>query len=130
MDKIVIRGLRIRANHGVNEEEKRDGQTFELDVTAFLDAGSARRTDDLADTVSYADMVHKATEIFTARSYNLIEAAGDDVAEGLLDAFPRLEAVTVLVKKPEAPIRDADFDYVGVEVTMTREDVNTRKQRF
>ena len=130
MDKLVIRGLRIRANHGVNEEEKRDGQMFELDITAFLDAGSARRTDELNDTVNYAAVVHKAIEIFTCRSYNLIEVAGDEVAEGLLETFPRLEVVTVLVKKPEAPIHDAEFDYVGVEVSMTREDINTRKQRF
>ena len=37
MDKILIRGLRIFAFHGVNPEEKEDGQLFIIDLTAALD---------------------------------------------------------------------------------------------
>ena len=33
MDKIMIRGLRVFAYHGVNPEEKEKGQPFELDIT-------------------------------------------------------------------------------------------------
>ena len=33
MDKVFIKGLEIFAYHGVNPEEKRDGQPFVLDIT-------------------------------------------------------------------------------------------------
>ncbi|MGN1202778.1 MAG: dihydroneopterin aldolase, partial [Eubacterium sp.] len=32
MDKILIRDLKIFAYHGVNPEEKRDGQNFVFDI--------------------------------------------------------------------------------------------------
>lgn len=37
MDKIMIRGLRVFAYHGVNPEEKEKGQPFELDITLEAD---------------------------------------------------------------------------------------------
>ena len=40
MDTIHIKGLRLFAYHGVNPEEKRDGQTFLLDIQ--LHAGLPR----------------------------------------------------------------------------------------
>ena len=42
------------------------------------------------------------------------------MAEAILQEFP-VSAVTVLLKKPRAPIA-ADFDYVAVEITRRRED--------
>ncbi len=125
MDKIIIKSLRIKAFHGVNPEEKENGQMFELDISALLDAKSARLSDDLDDTVSYAKMLKKAVAVFTAEKYDLLECAGDKVAEALLESFAKLQSVTVLVKKPEAPIK-ADFDYVALELTLTRDEYNKR----
>ena len=45
MDKILIRGLRIFAFHGVNPEEKEDGQLFIIDLTAALDLREPCETD-------------------------------------------------------------------------------------
>ena len=39
------------------------------------------------------------------------------VADGLFAQFKELKSVTVLLKKPEAPI-DADFEYTAVEITV------------
>ena len=41
MEKIIVRGLRLKAYHGVNPEEKVNGQMFELDITALIDAKTA-----------------------------------------------------------------------------------------
>ena len=59
--------------------------------------------------------------MFTAESYNLIEYAANKVAMEIMATYPKLSSVTVLLKKPEAPIK-ADFDYVAVEETITREE--------
>ena len=57
MDTIHIKGLRLFAYHGVNPEEKRDGQTFVLDLRLGADLSRARRSDRLEDTVNYAAVV-------------------------------------------------------------------------
>lgn len=119
MDKIIVKDLKVYAYHGVNPWEKTDGQNFILDITALLDFSQARLSDDLNDTVSYSKIIKKATAVLTAEKNSLIERAAERVAQGLLDEFPKIESVTVLLKKPEAPIK-ADFSYVAVEITKDR----------
>ena len=121
MEKIIIKGLRLKAFHGVNPEEKVNGQMFELDITALIDAKSANVSDELDDTVSYAKIIKTVKAVFTAESYNLIEYAANKVAMGIIKEYPKLKSVTVLLKKPDAPISE-DFDYVAVEETITREE--------
>ena len=121
MEKIIVKGLRLKAYHGVNPEEKVNGQMFELDITALIDAKPASASDELNDTVSYAKIIKTARAVFTAESYNLIEYAANKVCMAIMETYPKLKAVTVLLKKPEAPI-SADFDYVAVEETITREE--------
>lgn len=125
MEKIIVKGLRLKAYHGVNPEEKIEGQMFELDITALIDAKKAAISDELDDTVSYAKIIKTARAVFTAQSYNLIEYAAHKVGMEIMGEYPSLESVTVLLKKPEAPIK-ADFDYVAVEETITREEFAER----
>ena len=115
MDKIYIRGLRVYAYHGVKETEKEKGQPFELDITLEADLRRPGATDDLNDTVNYSKVTKRVLAVMQAEKNDLIERAAQRVAEAVLADFP-VEAVTVLLKKPRAPIA-ADFDYVAVEIT-------------
>lgn len=124
MDKIIIKGLRIFAYHGVNPEEKRDGQPFELDVTLFLSLRRAGRSDDLRDTVSYAKAAKTVLRVMTQESDDLLERAADRVAEQLLLEYHEVKRVEVLLKKPQAPVK-ADFDYMAVCITRRRTDFDT-----
>lgn len=122
MEKIIVKGLRINANHGVYEDEKKNGQLFILDLVAEIDVRKAQLSDELMHTVSYADMIDTAIRVFTAESCNLLECIANKVGTEILREYPKLKSVTVTVKKPNAPI-DADFDYVAVEDTITREQM-------
>lgn len=122
MDKILVRGLEIFAYHGVNPEEKIEGQRFILDITADVDLSKPCITDNVDDTVSYAKIIKEAAKIFTSQKDDLLERASRRVAEGLLQAFDKIESVTILLKKPDAPIK-ADFDYVAVEITLGRNEI-------
>lgn len=126
MDKIIIKGLKLFAYHGVNPEEKVDGQNFILDITAELDTTKAQLSDDVNDTVSYAKIVKTVRAVFTEKSYDLIEAAANRVGVAVMQAYPELQSVTILLKKPEAPIK-AEFEYVAVEQTITREQIIAEK---
>lgn len=119
MDQIHIKGLEIFAYHGVNPEEKADGQPFILDLTLYADLAEARRTDDLAHTVNYAAVRKTVQAAFTEKKYDLIERAAQAVCDAVLEGYPSVEKITVLLKKPQAPM-NAVFDYVAVEVTEER----------
>jgi dihydroneopterin aldolase len=95
---------------------------FVLDITASLNADIAKASDNVDDTVSYAKIIKTARAVFTERSYDLIEVAANKVGVEIMKQYPRLQQVTVLLMKPEAPIK-ADFEYVAVEETITREDL-------
>lgn len=121
MDKILIRNLKIFAYHGVNPEEKVHGQNFILDIDAFVDISVPCKTDNVDDTVSYAEIIEETVRIFTSRKYDLVERAAERVSEGLFERFEKIQALRILLKKPDAPI-DADFEYVGVEIERNRKD--------
>lgn len=121
MDKILIRNLKIFAYHGVNPEEKVQGQNFILDIDAFVDISVPCKTDRVDDTVSYADIIEETIRIFTARKDDLVERAAERVSEGLFEKFERIRSLRIRLKKPDAPI-DADFEYVGVEIQRNRKD--------
>ncbi len=121
MDQIEIRGLTVFAYHGVNPEEKRDGQRFILDITADVDLSVPCKTDCVEDTVSYAKVMKTAIRVMQEASYDLLEKVSQRVAEQILEEYRPIERVEITLKKPDAPIH-ADFDYVAVHIVRCREE--------
>lgn len=121
MDKIFINGLQLFAYHGVNPEEKEDGQMFSLDIICYLSLVRPCATDCVEDTVSYAKILKTARKAFLEQKYDLLERAADAVVQAIFADFAPVTQVTLLLKKPQAPIR-ADFNWVGVELTRIRRE--------
>lgn len=121
MDKIIIKGLKVFAYHGVNPEEKADGQNFILDITAYKNLKKAGETDNIDDTVSYAKILKTAVKVLNEDKYDLLEKVAQRVAQQIFLEFDSIKAIDVCLKKPEAPIK-AGFEYVGVEIFRTRDD--------
>lgn len=119
MDEIIIKGLKIFAYHGVNPEETENGQEFELDITLYADLERARKTDDLEETINYAKARKVINAAMTEKPYKLIERAAEEVANRLIENFPKLMSVEVLLKKPNAPMSGV-FDYVAVRIRKDR----------
>lgn len=118
-DRIFISGLSLHAYHGVVPYEGKVGQTFTLDLVLDIDLSAAARSDKVADTVSYDQVVAVAADTFTAQKFKLIEAAAGNVADAILFKFARVLAVEVTIHKPHAPIA-ATFSDVGVRLTRRR----------
>lgn len=115
----MIKGLNVFAFHGVNLEEKQDGQNFLLDIEALADLSVPCATDSVDDTISYSRIIKSAVRIFTAQKYDLIERAASALADGLLCEYPRIDSIKITVKKPDAPVKSV-FDFVGTEITRAR----------
>ena len=56
LDRIALSGLRAVGYHGVFDFERREGQEFVVDVVLDVDTRVAALSDDLSDTVNYADV--------------------------------------------------------------------------
>ena len=117
-DRIELRGLTVRGNHGVFDHEKRDGQDFLIDITVWFDQRRAAASDALADTVDYGGLAQGAADIVAGPPRDLIETVAAEIAEKVLED-PRIEAVEVTLHKPQAPI-PAEFADVAVVARRSR----------
>ncbi len=117
-DRIELRGLTVRGNHGVFDEERRHGQDFVVDVTVWIDLAAAAASDDLTDTYDYGVLAERAAAIVGGPARNLIETVSAEIAEDVM-ADERVHAVEVVVHKPNAPI-DLSFSDVAVVARRSR----------
>lgn len=117
-DRIELRGLKVRGNHGVFDHEKRDGQDFFIDIVAWLDLAPAGASDDLVDTLDYGGLAERAAAIVGGPAHDLIETVAGRIADSVL-ADGRVSRVEVTVHKPSAPI-PLTFTDVAVVVDRAR----------
>ena len=117
-DRIELTGLRVRGRHGVFAYERRHGQEFVVDLAVWLDLIEAGASDDLADTLDYGMLASTAAEIVGGPSCALIEAVAARIADAVLAADSRIEAIEVTVHKPSAPI---PLDFADVAVSLRRD---------
>ncbi len=115
-DRIELRGLRVRGNHGVFDHERRDGQDFVVDITVWVDLQAAAVSDDLADTLDYGALAQRAAGIVAGPARQLIETVAAEIAEDVM-VDERVHAVEVVVHKPSAPI---PLDFADVAVVARR----------
>lgn len=117
-DRIELRGLTVRGNHGVFDFEKRDGQDFVIDVTLYTSVARAAATDDLAETIHYGELAEDVAGIVENNTFDLIETLAERIADHCLSLC---EHVEVVVHKPSAPIQRT-FDDVRIRVERRRVD--------
>jgi len=113
-DKLILSGMQFFGRHGVFAEEKAMGQKFIIDLEINLDLKKAGTTDEIAHTPNYADIYSRVKNIVTQKTFNLIEALAEAIAQDILSHY-RVDQVTVKVYKPHAPISGI-FDYMGCEI--------------
>ncbi len=117
-DVIELLGVRAKGYHGVLDFERRDGQDFVVDVLMGTDLSRAGASDDLADTVSYAEIAAAVVARIEGEPLDLIEALAERIAGDVL-LRPEIGDVEVVVHKPQAPV-GVPFGDVRVRVRRTR----------
>jgi dihydroneopterin aldolase len=110
---LELRELAIFGRHGVLDEERRDGQEFLYDIR--LDVGDAGASDRIEDAVDYRDIADCVREVSASRSFNLIEALAQAVADALIERFP-VRSVRVQVTKTDPAGVRARYAIVSVEL--------------
>ena len=97
-DRVFVSGLALHAFHGVMEHETEVGQRFVIDLELSADLSESSRTDRLADTVSYSNVVATASAAFKNANYKLLERAAGTI-EGLSE---RVRQVTERLAEAES----------------------------
>lgn len=119
-DRITLTGIEVVSRHGVLDSEKVEPQPFRADVVIETDLRGAGGSDDLARTISYAEVAQETEAILAGPSVDLIETLAERIAAAVLTRVAA-EAVEVTVHKPDAP---AGVDFAaggGPSVTVRRE---------
>ncbi|NBQ93286.1 MAG: dihydroneopterin aldolase [Micrococcales bacterium] len=119
--KIVIKGLRVFAHHGVFDFERQNGQDFYIDATVWIDGDKAAFSDDLRNTVHYGELAKGLVELTKNETVDLLET----LAQRLLDFTFNfgggiVNKAKVTVHKPSAPI-PYEFEDVSVTVKVKRD---------
>lgn len=115
MDQIRIKQLEVFANHGVLEEENRLGQKFLISVTMHVDASIPGQSDELADSVNYAEVAELICREAQGRTFRLIERLAEYLAEKILLTYPLVYGIDLEIEKPWAPVH-FPLDTVAVEI--------------
>ena len=119
IDEPAVLGIECRGHHGVFDFERREGQTFVVDLVLGLDTAPAAASDDLHDTVDYGSLVATVKKSVETEPVDLIETLAQRIA-GVCLTDPRVEWARVTVHKPDAPI-EATFRDVTLTITRRRE---------
>jgi dihydroneopterin aldolase len=93
---VEVHGLELFGRHGVNDDERRDGQSFLFDVTLEI---KEPKEDSIDATVDYRRVRDIVTAVSDADSYRLLETLAAAAADALL-AELQIESVRVRVRKP------------------------------
>ena len=109
---IALKGLGAMANHGVYDFERARDQRFSADIIMWVETAGA--TDDIAATVSYADIADEAMAVLTGTAVDLIETLAETIAERVM-SHEGVVGTEVTVHKPDAPI---DHPFADVSVTV------------
>jgi dihydroneopterin aldolase len=119
MDKIYFNQMEFYGYHGVYPEENKLGQRFIVDLELYLDLNPAAETDDLEQTINYAEVYNLCKSIVESERFQLVEAIGQRIAQSALNQFPLLDEIMVRVIKPDPPI-PGHYDSVAVELRRGR----------
>lgn len=120
-DSISISGMEFYGRHGVLAEENALGQRFVVDIKLYIDLQKAGKTDDLNDTVNYAQVYDCVKRIVEGEPVKLLESLADRIIQSVLKEFSQIEGVKITLHKPGAPIQGI-FKDVKVQIKRERKD--------
>lgn len=112
--RIFIAGLRMRACHGVLPQERVVGGDFEVNLSVEYDITRAMASDDVADTLSYADLSDLVRREMAVPS-NLLEHVAGRIARAIVQRWPEVQSVNLSITKLNPPM-GADCAGAGVEL--------------
>ena len=118
---ICLDDLHFFAYHGVSPQENVVGNEYILSLRLGVDITRAMETDDVADTLNYAEVYRVLKEEMEIPS-KLLEHVGGRLVRRLFREFPTLEHIDLKIAKRNPPM-GADIASAGVEIHCLRSEI-------
>jgi dihydroneopterin aldolase len=100
---IELEGMEFKAYHGCLEQEKIRGNSFTVDFRGELDLSAAAESDNLNDTLNYADIYEIVADEMSIPS-ELLENVAGRIVKAIEKRFPQLIRFSVRVSKKRPPV--------------------------
>ena len=100
---IELEGMEFKAYHGCLEQEKVRGNFFTVDFRGELDLTAAAKSDNLDDTLNYADIYDIIADEMSIPS-ELLENVAGRIVEEIEKRFPQLQSFSIRVSKKKPPV--------------------------
>ena len=111
---IYVRHLRLYVYHGVLPQEQRVGGEYDVDLRVHYVITRAMESDDVADTINYAELCQIVKREMAVPS-KLLEHVAGRIGRAVFEAFPEATALELSLTKINPPM-GADCDGAGVEL--------------
>lgn len=112
--KIILENIKIHAFHGVLKEETILGTTYIINAELHADLEKASQSDNLADTINYAEVnetIHQEMRIPS----RLLEHVIGRMINKLAVQFPQLTYVKIKLTKTRPPMH-GEMSGVSIEI--------------
>lgn len=116
---ILLENIRFFAYHGVAPQETTVGNEFVVSLRLKTDIARAMESDDVADTVNYAE-IHQAVKEEMDIPSKLLEHVAGRIIRRLFNDFTTIERIDLKLSKRNPPM-GADIETAGVEVHIERQ---------
>lgn len=119
METLTLKSLRFHAYHGYYEEEREEGNEFEVDLIFSTDFRTAGNSDKLSDTIDYQEVLKTVASVMDGPSLNLIETLAKKIGDKLFDQFRDAQELEVAVRKLQPPL-DTETAYSEIRMQWQR----------
>lgn len=100
---IALKNMHFYAYHGVLEQEKRMGNDFLVNVNFSADVSKSFQSDEVEDTINYAE-IYELIKAEMAIPSQLLEHVAGRIFFGIKNLFPQIEALEVRLAKMNPPV--------------------------
>lgn len=121
---IILQDVRFYAFHGVMPQERSVGTDFLVNVRIGYDIAKAMQSDNVEDTISYAEVYNLIKKEMETPS-KLLENLASRVANAITSTFPEVYEIYLSIIKVNPPM-GADCKGAGVEIHLS----DRRKSTF
>jgi len=113
---VYLQHVRFYAFHGVMPQEQKVGGEFFVDVRVGYPIAAAMESDEVADTLNYAELYALIKKEMDIPS-RLLEHVAGRIVKQIGEQFPQVTSIDLKITKKNPPM-GADCDGAGVHVVV------------
>ena len=111
---IFLNNVRFYAFHGVMAQERKVGGEFLVDLRVGYPILTAMDTDEVTDTLNYAELYQLVKAEMDVPS-KLLEHVAGRIVRKIQEQFPKVSSISLKITKKNPPM-GADCDGAGVDL--------------